>query len=181
MTAIDLLHEFEQLGVRIWHEGNALKFEAPKGVMTPKRKNILLLNKSTLIEHFIAGDAPISNHLEHANDAPTPWERLKQRAMKAYECELKDKVCNLIEKGYSVDNAKVLKSEWRARIQRMRLSYEQADRLERELIQDGLLAYDNAGTCLVCGNGTPIKTSYCENPDFMLEDGSGYTFRQWLS
>ena len=60
------------------------------------------------------------------------------------------------------------------------LSNEQINRLERELIQDGLLAYECAKTCLVLGNGQAVRHAYNDNPDFILDDDTGRTFTNWL-
>lgn len=183
MTARDLLQDFEQLGVRLWCDGDALKFEAPKGVMTSDRINILKQHKPDLLAYLSAGLALSIEPLEHANDAPpTPWERLKQRAMAAYEYELRQSVGNLLKNGYSDINAMVNRKDWRTSIQKvMRLSYEQLERLECELIQDGSLAYECARTCLKRGNGQPMSRADRDNRSFMLADDKGRTFINWLN
>lgn len=179
MMAQDILKLAHQHGVLIQVKDGQLFLEADSEPPI-ELINLLKQHKPDLLAHLSAGDAPMIEPLEHANDEPTPWERSKQRAMGAYEYQLKQATSNLLKNGYSVVNAKVLKSEWRTSIQRvMHLSYEQTDRLQRELIQDGLLAYDNAGTSLVRGNGQTSLRKYRDNPDFILDDDTGRTFTNW--
>lgn len=182
MNATDIIEIVEQQGATIKLHGDGLEVVNGQN-LPPETVNLLKQHKPDLLAHLSAGNAPMIEPLEHSNDEPTPWERLKHRAMGAYEYELKNKISHLIQKGYSdrLDNATVNRKDWRTSIQRvMHLSYEQIDRLERELIQDGLLAYDCAGTCLVRGNGQTSQRDYRDNPDFILDDDTGRTFTNWL-
>lgn len=182
MNIAEIIEIVEKQGATIKLHGDGL--EVVNGQRLPlETVNLLKQHKPDLLAHLAAGGARTIEPLEHANDEPTPWERLKQRAMGAYEYELRNKISHLIQKGYSdrLDNAKVNRKDWRISIQRvMHLSSEQTDRLERELIQDGLLAYDNAGTCLVHGSGQTSQRTYRDNHDFILDDDTGRTFLNWL-
>lgn len=201
MKALDLIYELEQLGVRLWCENGALKFEAPKGVMNADRVNLLKTHKHDLLAHLSAGQAPIIEPLDHANDshyhqtaAPAqpiqppertyelnPSERLKQRAMAAYEYLLRQSISNLAANGYSDHDAMVYRQDWRSSITRvMHIPDAQIDRMERELIQDGVLAYAGMRTYLLLGHGLKQHSAYTENPDFILADDSGRTFANWL-
>ena len=182
MIAIDLLQQFDQLGVRLWCEGDALKFEAPKGIMTADRINLLKQHKPDLLAHLSAGDAAMVKPLEPANDPPmTAWERIKKRAMGAYYYQLRQASNNLISRGYSDVNAMVKRSDWQDSIIKvMSLSSQQVDRIERELMQDGLLCFDCGGIYLTLGNGVRIETTYSDNADFILSDDTGRTFINWL-
>lgn len=184
MITLDLLHEFEQLGVRFWREGDALKFEAPKGVMTPERKNILKQHKFDLFEQLAAGGARIIEPLHHANDTDTPLtpkQRIKERAMLAIQRLHERKGVVLVNGGYLPDNAMVSREEWRAAvIKRLRLTYSDMDKLERELVQEGRLSYEADRLYVVVGNGSKVSHSHRYNPDFLLDDDSGQTFCNWL-
>ena len=195
MTAYDILKLAHQHGVQIRFEDGQLFLEADSEPPT-ELINIIKDHKTTLLAHYCAGEAQIIKPLDHSNDEIelhsepqqppyiepeyiTPFERLKQRAMKAYDYELMVATNNLIRNGYSVENAKVSKLKWRDSIQRMHLSNEKVLRIERELIEDGLLAYDCARTCLVRGDGSKVSHAHNDNPDFILADDTGKKFCDW--
>lgn len=185
MKATDLLQEFEQLGVRLWCEGDALKFEAPKGTMTPDRINLLKQHKPDLLAHLShAGRALMIETLQHANDAAlplTPKQRIKERAMLAIQRLHERKGVVLVNGGYLPDNAMVTREEWRAAvIKRLQLTYSDMDKVERELVNEGRLSYEADRLYVVAGNGSKVSHSHRYNPDFILDDDSGQTFCSWL-
>ncbi len=49
MTTTDMLHELECLGVRVTAHGDALKVQAPKGVLTPALRARLVEQKAALL------------------------------------------------------------------------------------------------------------------------------------
>ncbi|MFI6763462.1 amino acid adenylation domain-containing protein [Micromonospora sp. NPDC050417] len=49
MNASDLLDEFANAGIRVWREGQQLRFRAPQGVMTDERLALLRRTKSELL------------------------------------------------------------------------------------------------------------------------------------
>jgi hypothetical protein len=183
MNALDILELAQRHGVQVQAREGQLLLEADQ---QPPLEiiNLLKQHKPDLLAYLTAGQAPLIEPLDHANDEPTPltaWERLKQRAIGAYDYLLRLSVSNLVANGYSDRDAMVYRQDWRSSIKRaMHLSDEQIDRLERELIQDGVLAYSGARTYLVLGNGLKQPSVYAENPDFMLADDTGRTFTHWL-
>jgi pyochelin synthetase len=52
MTVAELVRELESVGVRLWEESGQLKFRAPRGVMTPDRKDTLRESKDAVLEHL---------------------------------------------------------------------------------------------------------------------------------
>jgi len=183
MNALDILELAQRHGVQVRAREGQLLLEADQ---QPPLEiiNLLKQHKPDLLAHFSAGHAPMIEPLDHANDSPpplTPWEQLKQRAYSAYDYQLRQSTTNLLARGYSSRDAMVYRQDWRDSIQRvMHLSDNQVDRLERELIQEGLLAYAGAKTYLVIGNRSTVQSIYAENPDFMLDDDTGRTFTAWL-
>jgi pyochelin synthetase len=49
---MELVHELENLGVRIWEEGGELRFRAPQGVMTAARRDAVRTRRQEVIEHL---------------------------------------------------------------------------------------------------------------------------------
>lgn len=180
MNATDIIRLVEQQGAKIKLHGDVLEVVNGQS-LPPETVNLLKQHKPDLLAHLAAGGAQIIEPLEHANDEPTPWERLKQRAIGAYEYQLRQATSSLIKNGYNVDNAMVRKSDWQDSIKRvMHLSNEQVERIERELIEDGLLSYACGRIYLTLGNGSRTATTHSENPDFILDDDTGRTFINWL-
>lgn len=180
MNATEIIRLVEQQGAKIKLHGDVLEVVNGQS-LPPETVNLLKQHKPDLLAHLAAGGARTIEPLEHANDEPTPWERLKQRAIGAYEYQLRQATSNLIKNGYSVDNAMVRKSDWQDSIKRvMHLSNEQVERIERELIEDGLLSYSCGRIYLTLGNVATTETSHNENPDFILDDDTGRIFTNWL-
>lgn len=181
MNAHDIIRLVERQGATIKIHGDML--EVVNGQALPvETVNLLKQHKPDLLAHLSAGSARMIEPLEPANDpSMTAWERLKKRAMGAYDYQLRQASTNLIMKGYSDVNAMVKRSDWQDSIKRvMTLSNDQVDRIERELIQDGLLCFDCGGIYLTLGNGVRIETTYSNNADFILSDDTGRTFINWL-
>jgi hypothetical protein len=49
MNLDQFLAELTERGVKLWSEGDTLRFRAPKGVITPELRDLLLLHKAKLI------------------------------------------------------------------------------------------------------------------------------------
>jgi len=178
MNAHDIVRLVEQQGATIKIHGDML--EVVNGQALPlETVNLLKQHKPDLLAYLLAGNAL---PLQPANDPPmTAWERLKKRAIGAYDYQLRQASTNLVSKGYSDVNARVKRSDWQDSIKRvMTLSNDQVDRIERELIQDGLLCFDCGGIYLTLGDGVRIETTYSDNADFILSDDTGRTFINWL-
>lgn len=182
MSALDLLHEFEQLGVRLWCEGDALKFEAPKGVMTLERKNLIKQNKLDLLAYFCAGGAPMMiEPLDHANDEPVLSPKM-HRALSGLDYLMNQKRHNLHINDYDQSTAMVSREEWRTKVMRvLNMRWQDMDTLEDRLYSVGALGYEQGRIYVVRGDDVPrTRTASADNPDFMLSDDSGDSFRQWL-
>jgi len=52
MSAVDLVRELEQLGVRLWEDAGQLRFRAPQGVMTEARRDALRRDKAAVLQHL---------------------------------------------------------------------------------------------------------------------------------
>ncbi len=68
MNPAELIRELEHLGVRLWEEAGALRFRAPKGVLTESRRAALSQHKQAVLEHLRAANAPIEAHPEARHD-----------------------------------------------------------------------------------------------------------------
>ncbi|MFI1588224.1 amino acid adenylation domain-containing protein [Streptomyces halstedii] len=67
MNANDLLEEFRSAGVRLWREGEQLRFRAPRGVMTEERLAELRRGKAELLAalaHTAGGPEPEGPHAD---------------------------------------------------------------------------------------------------------------------
>jgi hypothetical protein len=180
MTTLDLLHEFEQLGVSIWREGDALKFDAPTGTMTPERINLLKQHKPDLLAFLSAGNAATIEPLEHRNDAHE-LTGLQQRALNGLIYLIDRKRQSLIKGGYAPDNALVTREEWRTAVKRtLNLNHDRMDKLETELYQVGAIGYEASRLYVVVGDWQTQTHAYKDNPDFMLSDDTGRMFCNWL-
>jgi hypothetical protein len=174
MTTLDLLHEFEQLGVSIWREGDALKFDAPTGTMTPERINLLKQHKPDLLAFLSAGNATIEP-LEHRNDGLTARQ---QKSINILKNSIEKKRNNLIQNGYLPDNAKVKRTEWREAVMRtLFIQWLVMDELEDELWRMGAICYSDMH--VVLGDWTPKSKAHTDNADFILSDNTGRTFCIW--
>jgi hypothetical protein len=49
MNLNQFLAELTEQGVKLWSEGDTLRFRAPKGVITPELRDLLVLDKGKLI------------------------------------------------------------------------------------------------------------------------------------
>jgi hypothetical protein len=166
MTTLDLIHEFEQLGVSIWREGDALKFDAPIGTMTLERIDLLKQNKSDLLAFLSAGNSAKIEPLEHQNDALTG---LQQRALNGLIYLLDRKRQSLIKGGYESDNAKVGRDEWRTAVKRtLNLNHDRMDKLENDLYMIGAIGYEASRLYVVVGDWQAVRCTYTDNPDFFV-------------
>lgn len=181
MKTIDLLHEFEGLGVRLWCENGALKFDAPSGTMTPERINLLKQHKSDLLAHLSAGSASMIEPLDHSNDEPILSPKM-HRALNGLDYLMTKKRGNLLKNFYPESNAMVSREEWRTVVMRvLNISWQDMDTLEDDLYRIGALNYEQGRFYVVRGNGEPMARTAClDNPNFMLKGDTGETFRQWL-
>lgn len=124
---LDLIRELESLNVRLWCDGDALKYEAPSGVMTPQLASRLQQHKHDLLAHFCAGNLP---------------PRLR-RAITALDYLMNQKRRNLQSKGYSISSAMVKREEWRNEVMRiLSLHWRDMDALENQLHSMGALGYE---------------------------------------
>ena len=58
MSAVPVLEELTRLGVRLWAEGDRLRYDAPAGVMTAERVAAVRENKLLLLAELTAPPAP---------------------------------------------------------------------------------------------------------------------------
>ncbi|SCK05059.1 pyochelin synthetase [Streptomyces sp. WMMB 714] len=80
MNASELIKEFESAGIRLWREGEGLRFRAPRGVMTDERLAVLRSRKQELLAHVPDGPSPdgTSSHAPAGREAlwqPEPQAR----------------------------------------------------------------------------------------------------------
>ncbi|PWV55401.1 non-ribosomal peptide synthetase [Nocardiopsis sp. L17-MgMaSL7] len=54
MNAHQLVSAMEKDGIRLWEDGGALRFRAPKGVLTEERKALLRENRAEVLSHLTA-------------------------------------------------------------------------------------------------------------------------------
>lgn len=54
MNAHQIVSEMEKDGIRLWEDGGALRFRAPKGVLTEERKALLRENRADVLSHLTA-------------------------------------------------------------------------------------------------------------------------------
>jgi pyochelin synthetase len=71
MNIAALVRELEHLGVRLWEEQGALRFRAPKGVLTEARRAALVAHKQALLEHLRADQVTLEAQPE-ARHEPFP-------------------------------------------------------------------------------------------------------------
>ncbi|ONM46307.1 non-ribosomal peptide synthetase [Nocardia donostiensis] len=57
MNAKEIVAGLERAGVRLWADGDELRFRAPRGALTEERRDLLRANKSAVLDHLRAEDA----------------------------------------------------------------------------------------------------------------------------
>jgi hypothetical protein len=173
LTPSDLIHEFEQLGVSIWCDGDALKFDAPTGTMTPERINLLKKHKPELMAFLRAGSALKIDPLDSLTER-------QLRAVNVLKHLISVKQQNLISKGYSPDNAMVKRQEWRDLIiRKFDLSFDQMNKLESQLYAANAIGYEVNKLYIVDGDIRLATHSQKDNPNFRSSGSTGLTFCGW--
>ena len=69
MTTADLLERLRQLDVRLWTEGDRLRFNAPEGILTAELRSELAARKREIIE--VLSKLRSVDNQSHANLAPS--------------------------------------------------------------------------------------------------------------
>ncbi len=180
MKAPEIIRLIEQQGGQIKLHGDVL--EVVNGqLLPPETINLLKQHKSDLLAHLSAGDAPVIEPLDHHNDEPQLTYEMR-RALNGLDYLMNQKRSNLRKNGYPESNAMVSREEWRTVVMRVLHIYWQAmDVLEDKLYRVGALGYQQGRIYVTRGNGEPkTRTACMNNTDFILDDDSGRTFRQWL-
>ncbi|MGW5453099.1 amino acid adenylation domain-containing protein [Nocardia sp. NPDC003979] len=72
MSIEDFVDEFAALGVRLWVEDAALRFRAPKGVMTAERKQAITARRAELLEYLATESVPSITPAPTARFEPFP-------------------------------------------------------------------------------------------------------------
>ena len=57
MNVHELMNNLEELGVQLWTDGGALRFRAPRGVMTEDRREALKSHRTEIIDYLQRGKA----------------------------------------------------------------------------------------------------------------------------
>lgn len=95
MMATELVCSLRECGVRLWADGDKLRIEAPKGVMTPELLSALAKHKAELMALL---QTPLPEPSEVADEVErliALGQRLRRGEIRALRCGITGKRCIL--------------------------------------------------------------------------------------